>query len=76
MEGVAVAIINQTRDFCYPNMKNATAHYEKLFATGRGDQVKKVLGLCDDFDPENKKDQGIILSTIALVWANRIQYHK
>ncbi|XP_001954823.3 putative serine protease K12H4.7 [Drosophila ananassae] len=60
--------------YCYDLIDNATSYYEDLFANGKGDQAKKELNLCDDFDPKNKRDRWQIFSTIANIFAGIAQY--
>ncbi|XP_044569976.1 putative serine protease K12H4.7 [Drosophila ananassae] len=60
--------------YCYDLIDNATSYYEDLFANGEGDQAKKELNLCDNFDADNKRDRWQIFSTIANIFAGIAQY--
>ncbi|XP_070138048.1 putative serine protease K12H4.7 [Drosophila bipectinata] len=59
---------------CYDLIKNATSYYEDLFANGKGDQAKKELNLCEEFNSDNKRDRWQIFSTIANIFAGIAQY--
>lgn len=62
--------------YCYDLIDNATAYYEDLFESGKGDQAKKELNLCDNFDVDSEQDRWQIFSTIANLFAGIAQYQK
>lgn len=55
MKVVGKALRELAGDYCYDLIDNATAYYEDLFANGLGDQAKKELNLCDNFDAEDER---------------------
>ncbi|EDV43385.2 uncharacterized protein Dana_GF16548 [Drosophila ananassae] len=62
--------------YCYDLIDNATNYYENLFANGKGDQAKKELNLCDDFDPKNEWDRWHVFINTAMIFADIAQYQK
>jgi len=62
--------------YCYDIINNGVSYFENLFESGKEEQAKKELNLCDNFKATDERDQWQIFSTIANIFAGLAQYQK